>query len=67
MQYAVIGAQRAMGSPFFLVIPDDRAAGMAVEDPLGGVVGVGFGQAIGVLVFGDLGPVFEVEGKIFKY
>ena len=43
VQYAVVIAQRAMGRPLLLLIPDDRATGMAMEDPLGGIVGVGFG------------------------
>jgi hypothetical protein len=35
---------------------------MAVEDPLGGVVGVGLGEAVGILLGSDLLPVVEVEG-----
>ena len=36
--------------------------GVAVEQPLRGVVGVGLGQAVGVALGGDLLPVGEVEG-----
>ena len=35
--------------------------GVAVEEPLGGVVGLGFGKTVGVFLSGDLLPVFEVE------
>ncbi len=33
-----------------------------MEDPLGWIVGVGFGQAVGVFFLGDFGPAVEVEG-----
>ena len=33
-----------------------------MEDPLGGVVGIGFREAVRVLIGGDLFPVFDVEG-----
>lgn len=34
-----------------------------MEYPLGGIVGVGFGQAVGIFFFGDLGPVVEIKGN----
>ena len=34
-----------------------------MKEPLGRVVGVGLGQAIGVLFLGGFGPVGEVEGN----
>jgi hypothetical protein len=34
---------------------------MTVKDPLGGVVGIGFREAVGVFFGGDFGPVVEVE------
>ena len=43
-------------------VPNDAPAGVAVEDPLCGVVGIGFGETVGVAFGGDLGPVVEVEG-----
>ena len=38
--------------------------GVAVEQPLRGVVGVGLGQAVGVALGGDLLPVGEVETNL---
>ena len=37
---------------------------MAVEEPLGGVVGVGFGQAVGVALGSDLLPMGEVGREL---
>ena len=48
LQYGGVGAERAVGGPLAGFVPDHRAAGVAVEDPLGGVVGVGEGKAVGV-------------------
>ena len=39
---------------------------MAMEDPLRGVVGVGLGQAVGVLFGGDFGPMVEIKGRFFR-
>ena len=41
-----------------------RALRVALEEPLGGVVAVGFGEAVGVFLGGDLLPAFEVEGDL---
>ena len=35
---------------------------MAVEEPLGGVIGIGFREVVGVLFFRYFLPVFQVEG-----
>jgi hypothetical protein len=35
---------------------------VAVEDPLGRVVAVGVGEAVGILLFCNLLPVIKVEG-----
>ena len=40
--------------------------GVAVEQPLRGVVGIGLGQAVGVALGSDLLPVGEVEGDFSK-
>jgi hypothetical protein len=56
VQHTVVCAQRAIGGPLLLIIPDDRTTGVAVEDPLGGVVGVGFGQAVGGIFLQQLWP-----------
>jgi len=37
-----------------------------VEDPLGGIIGIGLGQSVWVFFFGDFGPVVEVEGDFDK-
>src|SRR5690606_14945556 len=34
---------------------------LTLEEPLGGVLGVRFGKAVGVLFLGNLGPVSEIE------
>ena len=57
-------AQFAAGGPFDLFIPDHRTTGMAVEDPLGGIIGVGLGETVGVVFLGNFGPVVEVEGDL---
>ena len=41
-----------------------RALRVALEEPLGGVVAVGFGEAVRVFLGGDLLPAFEVEGDL---
>ena len=41
-----------------------RGLGVAVENPLRRVVGIGFGQAVGVAFGGDLLPVGEVERNV---
>ena len=41
-----------------------RALRVALEEPLGRVVAVGFGEAVGVLLGGDVLPAFEVEGNL---
>ena len=66
LKHGLIGAQRAMRGPFALFVPDHRAAGMAVEDPLGRVVGVGLGEAVRVFFGGDLTPVVGIERNAFK-
>ena len=38
--------------------------GVAVEEPLGGVVGIGLGQSVGVAFGGDLLPAFTVKGNL---
>src|SRR5690606_20412845 len=43
LQHAVIDAQFAMGGPFTVFVPDYRATRVAVEGPLGRVIGVGLG------------------------
>ena len=57
-----IGTERAVGECFCLFIPDDTPGRMAVKDPLGGIVGVRAGEAVGVLLLGNFLPVVEVEG-----
>ena len=37
--------------------------GLPWEDPLSGIVGIGFREAVGVLIGSDLLPVIEVEGN----
>ena len=44
--------------------PGIGVARVAMEQPLGGVVGIGFGQAVGVFFRGDLLPVGEVEREL---
>jgi len=39
-----------------------RRLRVLVEEPLGGVVGVGFGEAVGVLLGGDSLPALQIEG-----
>ena len=41
-----------------------RALRVALEEPLGRVVAVGLGEAVRVLLGGDLLPVLEVEGDL---
>ncbi|ERS84085.1 hypothetical protein Q672_19450 [Marinobacter sp. EVN1] len=37
-----------------------------MEDPLGGVVSVGFGQTVGVFVFADFLPITYIEGDFYQ-
>ena len=64
LQYGEVSAELSLGSPLLCSVPDDRPAGVAVKDPLGGIVGVGTGEAVGVPFAGDSGPMFEVEGDL---
>ena len=59
-----VGAERAVGQPLGVLVPDDAPAWVTVEEPLSGVVGVGVGEAVGVPLVGDLLPVIEVEGNL---
>ena len=62
LQHARVVAQPAVSRPLLLLIPDDRTTGVAVEDPLGGIVAVGHGKSVGIFLLGDFGPTFQVEG-----
>ncbi|MPM04011.1 hypothetical protein SDC9_50278 [bioreactor metagenome] len=53
LQHGVAGPQGSVGGPLGSIVPQDGAAWMAVEDPLGGVVGIGFREAVGVFFGGD--------------
>ena len=64
LEHSGIGAKRPVGKPLGVFVPDDAAAWMAVEQPLGGVVGVRFGQAVGVSLGGDLLPVVQIERNL---
>ena len=55
-----------MGGPFCFFVPNYRAAGVAVEDPLGGVIGIGFWKTMGVFFSSYFFPVIEVEGDFDK-
>lgn len=39
---------------------------VALEEPLGGILGVRLGEAVRVLLLGDLLPVSEVEGDLVQ-
>src|SRR5690606_12895739 len=43
VQHSFIDAQIAVGCPFAVFVPDHRATGVTVVDPLGGIVGIGLG------------------------
>ena len=43
-----------------------RALGMALEEPLGRVVAVGFGETVRVFLGGDLLPALEVEWDLYQ-
>ncbi|MGI6304246.1 MAG: hypothetical protein ACOX52_24825 [Verrucomicrobiota bacterium] len=43
LQHAGVSAQRAVRGPLLPIVPDHRATGMPVEDPLGGIVRVRLG------------------------
>lgn len=61
MQHRCVLAQRAVGCPLGFLIPNNRAAGVPVENPLGGVIGIGLGQAVGVF-FGSNGcPMVKIK------
>ena len=61
-----VNARRAVAGAFGFFVPDHATTRIAVADPLGGVVGIGLREAVGVLVGGDLLPVIEVEGDFDK-
>ena len=54
----------AVGGAFGPFVPDDTSARIAVEDPLGGVVRVGFREAEGVTFGGNLLPVIKIKGNL---
>ncbi len=64
LKHGGIGAERAVGGPLPGLVPDHRSAGVAVEDPLGGIVGVGAGEAVRIFSPGCFGPVVEIEGNL---
>lgn len=66
MQHRGVLAQRAVGCPFGVFIPNYRATGVPVKNPLGGVIGIGLRQAVGVFFGGNGCPVVKVKGDFDK-
>lgn len=59
-----VNASTPVAGSFGLFVPDHATTWVAVEDPLGGVVGIRLGEAVGVLVDRNLLPMIEVEGDL---
>ena len=58
-----VRADGAVGSSFAELVPLDGATGVAVEDPLRWVVGVGLRQSVRIRSIRYAAPVIEVEGN----